>query len=167
MVPPRLIRRIVLAPLAIVIAVAMVVLFPPLALIAVLVSLARRSRPHRMRGLRLMYFAAAWLAAETATLFMCLGLWLASGLGGRLRTEPYQARHYAIMRVVPGPAVPRGRDHARTPGGHRRAGADRRGAGGPAGPARSSCSAGTPGRVTRCCWSASCSVCTSGGPGWS
>ncbi len=74
------------------------VLFPPLALIAVLVSLARRSRPHRMRGLRLMYFAAAWLAAETATLFMCLGLWLASGLGGRLRTEPYQARHYAIMR---------------------------------------------------------------------
>jgi 1-acyl-sn-glycerol-3-phosphate acyltransferase len=29
---------------------------------------------------------------------MCLGLWIASGFGGRLRTEPYQERHYAIMR---------------------------------------------------------------------
>jgi 1-acyl-sn-glycerol-3-phosphate acyltransferase len=28
---------------------------------------------------------------------MCLGLWIASGFGGRLGTEPYQARHYAIM----------------------------------------------------------------------
>ncbi len=98
MVPPRLIRRIVLAPLAIVIAVAVVVLFPPLALVTVLVNLARRSRPHRMRVLRLAYFALIWLTAETATLFMCLGLWFASGLGGRLRTEPYQARHYAIMQ---------------------------------------------------------------------
>ena len=29
---------------------------------------------------------------------MCLGLWLASGFGGRMHTEPYQSRHYAIMR---------------------------------------------------------------------
>jgi 1-acyl-sn-glycerol-3-phosphate acyltransferase len=29
---------------------------------------------------------------------MCLGLWVASGFGGRLHTEPYQARHYAVMR---------------------------------------------------------------------
>ena len=29
---------------------------------------------------------------------MCLGLWLASGFGGRLHTEPYQSRHYAIMQ---------------------------------------------------------------------
>jgi 1-acyl-sn-glycerol-3-phosphate acyltransferase len=97
MVPPRLARRIVLAPLAIVIAAAAAVLFPPLAVLAALLSLLGRSRPHRMRALRLLCFALIWLAAETATLFMCLGLWLASGFGGRLRTEPYQARHYAIM----------------------------------------------------------------------
>ena len=28
---------------------------------------------------------------------MCLALWITSGFGGRLRTEPYQSRHYAIM----------------------------------------------------------------------
>ena len=97
MVPPRLVRRLVLAPLAIVIAAAIVVLFPPLALLAVLLGALGRSRPHRMRALRLLTFALIWLVAETATLFMCLGLWIASGFGGRLRTEPYQARHYAIM----------------------------------------------------------------------
>jgi 1-acyl-sn-glycerol-3-phosphate acyltransferase len=98
MFPPRLVRRLVLAPLAIVIAVAMVVLFPLLALLTGLFGLAARSRPGRMRGLRLLCFALIWLVAETAALSACLGLWLASGLGGRLRTEPYQARHYAVMR---------------------------------------------------------------------
>ncbi len=57
----------------------------------------RRLRPGRMRGLRLLYFGLVWLAAEAAALFMCLGLWLASGFGGRLSTEPYRSRHYAIM----------------------------------------------------------------------
>jgi 1-acyl-sn-glycerol-3-phosphate acyltransferase len=98
MLPPRLVRRIVLAPLAIVIAVAIVVLFPLLAGLALVFSLAGRSRPGRMRGLRLLCFALIWLVAETAALFMCLGLWIASGFGGRLATEPYQSRHYAIMQ---------------------------------------------------------------------
>ena len=116
MVPPRLVRRIVLAPLLIVIAVAVVVLFPPLALLAVAFGLARGSRwghsrsaaPRapgqarvsrlgRLRALRLLSFALIWLVAETAALFMCLALWITSGFGGRLRTEPYQSRHYAIM----------------------------------------------------------------------
>ena len=95
MVPPRLVRRFVLAPLAVVIAIAFVVLFPLLALGFGVAGLSRRGR---MRGLRLLCFALIWLLAETSALFMCLGLWLASGFGGRLRTEPYQSRHYAIMR---------------------------------------------------------------------
>jgi 1-acyl-sn-glycerol-3-phosphate acyltransferase len=88
----------VLAPLTIVVAVALIVLFPLLALLAVTFSLAGRSRPGRMRGVRLLFFALVWLAAETATLFVCLGLWIASGFGGRLHTEPFQSRHYAITR---------------------------------------------------------------------
>jgi 1-acyl-sn-glycerol-3-phosphate acyltransferase len=94
-VPPRLVRRFVLAPLAVVIAIAFVVLFPLLALGFGVTGLSRRSR---MRGLRLLCFALIWLLAETSALFMCLGLWIASGFGGRLRTEPYQSRHYAVMR---------------------------------------------------------------------
>src|SRR5690348_12957423 len=95
MLPPRLVRRLVLAPLVIVIAIALIMLFPLLALLAMTFRAVGRSRP---RALRLMFFAPAWLTAETAALFICLGLWLASGLGGRLRTEPYQARHYRVMK---------------------------------------------------------------------
>ena len=98
MLPPRLVRRLVLAPLAIVVAVAVVVLSPLLAVATAAFGLAGHARPGRMRGTRLLYFTLVWLLAETAALFMCLGLWLASGFGGRLRTEPYQSRHYAIMR---------------------------------------------------------------------
>jgi len=98
MLPPRLVRRVVLAPLAIVIAVAVAVLSPLLALLTLAFGLLGRARPGRMRGLRVLYFALIWLAAETAALFGALGLWVASGFGGRLHTEPYQSRHYAIMR---------------------------------------------------------------------
>src|SRR6266700_3453081 len=98
MLPPRPIRRLVLAPLAIVIAVALAVRFRLLALVARLFGAVGRSRPGRMRALRLLFFALIWLTAETAALFMCLGLWIASGFGGRLRTEPFQVRHYAIMK---------------------------------------------------------------------
>jgi 1-acyl-sn-glycerol-3-phosphate acyltransferase len=95
MLPPRPIRRLVLAPLAIVIAVAFLVLSPLLALLALVFRAVGRSQP---RALRLLFFALIWLTAETAALFVCLGLWVASGFGGRLRTEPFQARHYGVMK---------------------------------------------------------------------
>ena len=98
MLPPRLLRRVVLAPLVIALAVALLVLSPLIALLTVTFSLVRRSPSGRMRGVRLLLFTLAWLTAETATLFMCLGLWLVSGFGGRMHTEPFQSRHYAIMR---------------------------------------------------------------------
>jgi 1-acyl-sn-glycerol-3-phosphate acyltransferase len=95
MLPPRLVRRIVLAPLLIVIALGLVLLFP---LLAVAFGIVGLSRSRRLRALRLLYFAVIWLLGETAALVMCLGLWIASGFGGRLRSEQYQVRHYAIMR---------------------------------------------------------------------
>ena len=97
MFPPRLVRRLVLGPLMVAVAVAVAALSPLLALLTAAFGLARLRRG-RLRGLRLLYFGLTWLAAETAALFMCLGLWIASGFGGRLRTEPYQSRHYDVMR---------------------------------------------------------------------
>jgi 1-acyl-sn-glycerol-3-phosphate acyltransferase len=97
MLPPRLIRRLVLAPLLVVIAFGLVVLSPFLALLALVSGLAR-SGAGRLRALRLLCFALIWLTAETVVLFTLLGLWITSGFGGRLRTEPYQSRHYAVMR---------------------------------------------------------------------
>jgi len=96
MLPPRLVRRIVLAPLVVVLAVALAVLFPLLGLALAAIGLARSGR---LRAFRLLCFAVIWLLAETAALFMLLGLWIASGFGGRrLRSEPYQRRHYVVMR---------------------------------------------------------------------
>ena len=57
MLPPRPVRRLVLAPLAVVIAVAFLVLFPLLALLALIFGAVGRSRPGRMRALRLLFFA--------------------------------------------------------------------------------------------------------------
>jgi 1-acyl-sn-glycerol-3-phosphate acyltransferase len=99
MLPPRLVRRLVFTPLVVAIAAALTVLAPPLAVLSVAVNLVRRSRSRRpMRALRLVCFALAWFLGETAALAACGCLWIASGFGGRLDTEPYQSRHYGVMR---------------------------------------------------------------------
>jgi hypothetical protein len=98
MLPPRLIRRLVLAPLVIVIAFGFIVLSPFLALLALVFGLLGRARAGHMRSLRLTGFALVWFVAETIALIALAGLWVVSGFGGRLRTEPYQSRHYGVMR---------------------------------------------------------------------
>jgi 1-acyl-sn-glycerol-3-phosphate acyltransferase len=93
--PPRLVRRLVLAPLLIVVTVAAIVIVPLLAMVA---AVASPVLPGRWRALRLLWFGLVWLTLESAALFVCLGLWVASGFGGRLESRPYQERHYAVMR---------------------------------------------------------------------
>ncbi len=95
MLPPRFVRRLILAPLVVLLTVAAVVLSP---LLLVLAVVAVPSRAGRRRALRLIWFALAWLVMESIALVACLGLWLASGFGGRLRTEASMDRHYALVR---------------------------------------------------------------------
>jgi 1-acyl-sn-glycerol-3-phosphate acyltransferase len=95
MLPPRIVRRLILAPLLLVITVALLLGLPFLIILA---AAASPLLPGRWRALRLLWFALVWLALESVALFACLGLWVASGFGGRLRSEPYQERHYALMR---------------------------------------------------------------------
>ena len=82
MLPPRLVRRLVLAPLVVVLAVALTILFPLIVLVALAFRAVRRSGPGGMRMSRLLSFALAWCTAETAALFVCLGLWSPVGLAG-------------------------------------------------------------------------------------
>ena len=98
MVPPRVIRRLVLAPLVIVVACGFIVLSPFLALLALVFGLLARSRAGHMRSLRLVGFVLVWFVAEAFALVVLAGLWVVSGFGGRMRTEPYQSRHYTVMR---------------------------------------------------------------------
>jgi len=98
MLPPRPLRRLVLAPIVVVVALGVIVLSPLLGVLALLFGLAGLARAGRMRNLRLLSFAVVWFTAEIVTLFVLLGLWVISGLGGRMHTEPYQSRHYAVVR---------------------------------------------------------------------
>jgi 1-acyl-sn-glycerol-3-phosphate acyltransferase len=99
MLPPRLIRRLALVPLVVVISACLVLLTPAVALLSAAYGLVRRltGRGHRSRLLRVVFLALAWSVGETAALTVLLGLWIVSGFGGRLDTEPYRTRHYAIM----------------------------------------------------------------------
>ena len=95
MLPPKLVRRLVLAPLVLVVTVGLLVLLPGLVILA---AAASPLLPGRWRALRLLWFALVWLAMESVALFACLALWVASGFGGRLSSEPSLERHYALMR---------------------------------------------------------------------
>jgi 1-acyl-sn-glycerol-3-phosphate acyltransferase len=102
MLPPTPIRRLLLVPLVIVIAGALAALTPAVALLTAIFNLIRRrthlGREPRSRLLRLAWLGLVWSAGEIAALTVFLCLWLVSGFGGRLDTEPHQARHYAVMK---------------------------------------------------------------------
>ena len=67
-------------------------------MLALLFGLAGLLRAGRMRNLRLVSFVVVWLTAEIVALFILFGLWIVSGFGGRLHTEPYRSRNYAVIR---------------------------------------------------------------------
>ena len=74
MLPPRVIRRLVLAPLVIVLACGFIVLSPFLALLALVFGLLGRARAGHMRSLRLVGFVLIWFVAETVALVVLAGL---------------------------------------------------------------------------------------------
>ncbi|WP_214109809.1 1-acyl-sn-glycerol-3-phosphate acyltransferase [Acrocarpospora catenulata] len=96
MVPPRIVRRLILAPLVIALTLAVILTLPIWLLVAFLASL--RLPPPQRRAMRLLTFTVTWLALESAALVACLGLWIASGFGGRLHVDTHQNRHYALIR---------------------------------------------------------------------
>jgi 1-acyl-sn-glycerol-3-phosphate acyltransferase len=93
--PPRIVRRLVMVPLLLVVMLALLMVLP---LLAILAAIASPLLPGRWRAARLLWFGLVWVALESVALVALLALWVASGFGGRLRSEPYQERHYAIMR---------------------------------------------------------------------
>ncbi len=102
MLPPTPIRRVLLVPLVVVIAGALAALTPVVALLTAAFNLirrpARQGRVRHSRLLRVTWLGLVWSAGETAALTVSLCLWIVSGFGGRLDTEPYQARHYAVIK---------------------------------------------------------------------
>ena len=96
-VPPRVVRRPVALLLLAVLLVVALALLPLLVLGAGLLSIVL---PGRWRVLRLLAFALVYLLLELGGLLACLGLWLASGLGLRIRSPAFERAHYAVLRGV-------------------------------------------------------------------
>ncbi|SEG87741.1 Acyltransferase [Nonomuraea solani] len=88
MLPPRILRRLVLAPLVIVVTAFMLVTLPLWLVVTAAASL--RLPPPQRKGPRFVWFGMSWLTLESAVLIACLWLWLVGGARG-------QERHYALI----------------------------------------------------------------------
>jgi hypothetical protein len=93
--PPRIVRRLVLAPLVFILSVALVLLSP---VILVLAFLADLVLPGSWRTLRIATFATVYLVLEVVAFIGLFVLWIASGFGISLRKPRSQRAHFAFMR---------------------------------------------------------------------
>src|SRR5438067_8214901 len=93
--PPKVVRRVLLAPLVFVLSLALLVLTPALLLVAFVVDLIARGG---WRTVRLIAFGAVYLVYEVCGLVALLALWVGSGFGVRMSSPRMQDRHYRFMR---------------------------------------------------------------------
>jgi 1-acyl-sn-glycerol-3-phosphate acyltransferase len=98
-VPPRWVRRIVIAPAVVLLAFLAVTTIPIWLILAAVVS---PLLPGRWRPLRLLCFGLAWLVLEALAILALLALWFASGFGlsraARSDSGWYRTAHIALMR---------------------------------------------------------------------
>jgi 1-acyl-sn-glycerol-3-phosphate acyltransferase len=94
--PPRWVRRAVLAPLVVVLAVVMV---PTTLMFALVVGAALTwVLPGRLRVVRVLWMAAFYIVWDAAALLALLGLWIASGFGRAARQPWYRRAHVRLAR---------------------------------------------------------------------
>ncbi|WP_432955417.1 1-acyl-sn-glycerol-3-phosphate acyltransferase [Micromonospora haikouensis] len=91
--PPRWVRRLLLAPGVVLLAVAVVTTLPVWAFAALALS---PLVPGRLRPLRLLWIGCVYLVWDAAALLALFALWLASGFGVWKRTPSFQRAHYVL-----------------------------------------------------------------------
>lgn len=91
--PPRWIRRIVLAPATVLLAGFVLTTLPLWLLLA---AAASPFMPGFLRPLRVLWVAVLYLVWDAAALIALFGLWLASGFGWRKRSPAFQRAHYVL-----------------------------------------------------------------------
>ncbi|RLQ07752.1 1-acyl-sn-glycerol-3-phosphate acyltransferase, partial [Micromonospora sp. BL1] len=91
--PPRWLRRLVLAPGVVLLAVLVVTTLPGWALLALAAS---PLVPGRLRPLRLLWIGTVYLVWDAAALLALFLLWLASGFGAYKRAPAFQRAHYVL-----------------------------------------------------------------------
>ncbi|GEP39298.1 acyltransferase [Nocardioides psychrotolerans] len=93
----RVVRRVVIAPAVVLLAVLMWITLPLWLLGAAALS---PLLPGRWRALRLAWIFVVYLTMEAVVLAVLLGLWLASGFGRRIRSPYYEGIHYDLVQGV-------------------------------------------------------------------
>ncbi|NYG54183.1 1-acyl-sn-glycerol-3-phosphate acyltransferase [Nocardioides perillae] len=93
----HVVRRGVVAPLVVVLAVVLWVTLPLWLLVAAALS---PLLPGRWRALRLLWLLVLYLSVEALLLPTLLGTWVASGFGRRLRTPYWEGIHYDLVQGV-------------------------------------------------------------------
>jgi 1-acyl-sn-glycerol-3-phosphate acyltransferase len=93
----RLLRRVVLAPLVVLLC-GLVWVTMPLWLIAA--AALSPLLPGRWRALRLLWVFILYLTCDALLLVVMLGLWLSSGFGRRIRTPYFEGIHYDLVQGV-------------------------------------------------------------------
>ncbi len=96
--PPRWIRRVVLAPAVVVIAAALI---PTTLMLIVLVGgVLSWITPGKLRIPRVLWMASLYVIWDAATLLAAFGLWVGSGFGYAVRRPVFQRAHYALARAM-------------------------------------------------------------------
>ncbi|MEV4202432.1 1-acyl-sn-glycerol-3-phosphate acyltransferase [Micromonospora globbae] len=91
--PPRWLRRVLLAPAVVLLAVVVVTTLPVWALVAAALS---PLVPGRLRPLRLLWIGCVYLVWDAAALLALFGLWVGAGFGLRVRSPGFQRAHYVL-----------------------------------------------------------------------
>jgi 1-acyl-sn-glycerol-3-phosphate acyltransferase len=91
--PPKWVRRVVLAPAVVLLAVLVVTTLPVWLLVA---AAASPLVPGRLRPLRLLWICVVYLLLDATAIAVMFVLWLASGLGWKKRSQPIQRAHYRL-----------------------------------------------------------------------
>jgi len=95
--PPRWFRRLIVDP-AVVVGLALALISLPVGVfVGILVS---RVFPGRWRILRIVWFLFLYLMVEAGALVVLFVLWVASGFGYRMRSEPFQRIHYRVLGLM-------------------------------------------------------------------
>ena len=93
MIPPPWVRRLVLAPLVVVLAVVLLTTLPVWLIVGVALS---PLVPGHLRVPRLIWLAIVYLVWDAAALVSLAALWIASGFGWKIRSPTFQRAHYVL-----------------------------------------------------------------------
>ncbi|GAB2964858.1 lysophospholipid acyltransferase family protein [Micromonospora polyrhachis] len=91
--PPRWLRRILIAPGVVLLAFLLVTTLPVWLFIA---AAASPLVPGYLRPLRVLWMACVYLVWDAAALMALFGLWVASGFGWKIQSPRFQRAHYVL-----------------------------------------------------------------------